>query len=125
MADKLAKDEMRVGLLKALGSDEGSLLGDYLQMAALLGVSGAIPGLLAGWKITNWLNQVAPARSPELLCTPQLGAAVLFLTTLTAMVASIAPVSRAIRQCATWTLYSTSLMESASPSLDTVEASSP
>jgi len=125
MADKLAKDEMRVGLLKALGSDEGSLLGDYLQMAALLGIAGATPGLLAGWKITNWLNQVAPARTPGLLFTPQLGAAVLFLTTLTAMVASIAPVSRAIRQCATWTLYSTSLMEPASPSLDAVEASSP
>ena len=125
MADRLVQDEMRVGLLKALGSDEGRLLGDYLQMAALLGIEGAIPGLLAGWKITNLLNQVAPDRTPGLLFTPQLGAAVFFLIALTAMVASIAPVSRALRQSATWTLYSTSLMEPASPSPDGVEASFP
>jgi hypothetical protein len=106
MMDRLTSDERRVGLLRALGANEGMLLGDYLQIASVLGVAGALPGVVGGWAISTVLNQLGPSGSAELLFTPRLGASVFFFVVLTAMVAAVAPVSRAIRQDATWTLYS-------------------
>jgi hypothetical protein len=109
MSDRLFRDELRVGLLKALGSDEGMLLGDYLQMAAVLGVAGALPGVLGGWATAAALNHLAPVQTAELLFTPRLGAFVVFAVVVTAMFAAVAPVSRAVRQDGTWPLYYSSL----------------
>ncbi len=125
MTGRLMQDELRVGLLKALGADEGMLLGDYLQMAAILGLAGGLPGVLGGWELSTWLNQLGSSTSVELLFTPRLGAAVFFFIVLTAMIAAIAPVSRAIRQDATRILYSTSLIEREAESLTKATASSP
>jgi hypothetical protein len=108
MVDRLVRDEQRIGLLKALGSDEGMLLGDYLQMAAVCGLLGAVPGVLGGWIASGKLNSLASDGSAKLLFTPQLGASVLFLVVITAIVAAIVPVSQAIRQSATRALYSAS-----------------
>jgi predicted lysophospholipase L1 biosynthesis ABC-type transport system permease subunit len=115
--DRLARDTRRVALLRALGSNEGMLLGDYLQVASILGVAGALPGVFGGWALSAVLNRVGPSRSAELLFTPRLGASVFFFIVLAAMVAAIAPVSRAVRQDATWTLYSASLTQSEAASL--------
>ncbi len=108
MLDRLARDERRVALLRALGSDEGLLLGDYLTMASLLGLASGMPGVLGGWVLSNILNRLGPSRSAELLFTPALGASVFFLVVLTAMLAAVVPVSRGIRRDAAWTLYSSS-----------------
>jgi len=105
MRDRLAKDEQRISLLKALGSDEGALLGEYLQMAAVLGVVGALLGILGGWAVTMWLNGLALHDSPQLIFTPRLGAATLFAVAVTSIVAAVAPVVDAVRQSATWSLY--------------------
>jgi hypothetical protein len=123
MADRLGQDELRVGLLKALGADEGILLGDYLQTAAVLGAIGALPGLLLGWVVTGMLNQLAPAKTAYLLFTPRLGAVVFFFVVLVAMCAAIAPVSRAVRQDGTWALYYSSLARPRAPA--PLEAPSP
>ncbi len=106
MLDRLTRDERRVALLRALGSDEGLLLGDYLTMASLLGLVGGMPGVLGGWVLSNVLNGLGPSKSPELLFTPGVGARVFFFIVLTAMLAAVVPVSRGIRQDAAWTLFS-------------------
>jgi predicted lysophospholipase L1 biosynthesis ABC-type transport system permease subunit len=108
MKDRLAKDEQRIGLLKALGSDEGTLLGEYLQMAAILGVVGGLLGTLGGWAVCTLLNRLGPYGSPALVFTPRLGAAVFFAIAMTGMVAAVAPAVDAVRQDATWPLYSSS-----------------
>ncbi len=125
MSDRLVRDELRVGLLKALGSDEGMLLGDYLQMAAVLGVAGALPGVLGGWAAATVLNDLAPARTAELLFTPRLGAGMLFAVVVAAMFAAVAPVSRAVRQDGTWPLYYSSLTRPEGPSSAQLGTSSP
>jgi len=125
MSDRLVRDELRVGLLKALGSDEGTLLGDYLQMAAVLGVAGALPGVLGGWAAATVLNDLAPARTAELLFTPRLGAGMLFAVVVAAMFAAVAPVSRAVRQDGTWPLYYSSLTRPEGPSSAQLGTSSP
>jgi hypothetical protein len=111
MVYRLAADEPRISLLKALGASESQLLGQYVQMAAVLGVMGALPGLLGGCAVSALLNRLGPAGSAELLFTPQLAAAAFFFTVLTAMVAAVGPVVRAIRQDATATLYASSLTD--------------
>ncbi len=123
MADRLGRDELRVGLLKALGADEGMLLGDYLQSAAILGCIGALPGVLLGWAASSILNGLAPAQTAYLLFTPRLGAAVFFFVVLVAMCAAIAPVSRSVRQDGTWALYYSSLARPRAPA--PLKASSP
>lgn len=122
MADRLGHDELRVGLLKALGADEGMLLGNYLQTAAILGSIGALPGVILGWAASGMLNQLAPVQTPYLLFTPRLGAVVFFFVVLVAMCAAIAPASRAVRQDGTWALYYSSLAKPRAPS--PLEASS-
>jgi predicted lysophospholipase L1 biosynthesis ABC-type transport system permease subunit len=102
------KDEHRIGLLKALGSDEGTLLGEYLQMAAVLGVVAGLLGACGGWAAVSYLNRWGPAGSPELIFTPRLGAAIFFIIAMTAMVAAVAPAIDAVRQDTTWLLYSSS-----------------
>jgi ABC-type lipoprotein release transport system permease subunit len=108
MRDRFARDEQRIGLLKALGSDEGTLLGEYLQMAAVLGVVAGLLGAWAGWAAVSYLNRLGPSGSPELIFTPRLGAAVFFTMTMTAMMAAVAPTTDAVRQDAVWPLYSSS-----------------
>jgi hypothetical protein len=125
MSDRLVRDELRVGLLKALGSDEGMLFGDYLQMAAVLGGVGALPGVLGGWAAATVLNDLAPAQTAWLLFTPRLGAAIFFVTVVAAMLTAVAPVSRAVRQDGTWPLYYSSLTRPDAPSSERLGPSSP
>jgi ABC-type antimicrobial peptide transport system permease subunit len=106
MDDLLHHDAPRIALLKAVGANEGTLLGEYLQIASVLGAIGAIPGVLGGWAATSFVNQAAAAGSAQLLFTPSLGASVFFFVTLTAMAAALAPVSHAVRQDVTPALYS-------------------
>jgi hypothetical protein len=108
MGDRFARDEQRIGLLKALGSDEGMLLGEYLQMAAVLGVAAGLLGAWGGWAIASRLNALGPVGSPQLIFTPRLGAAVFFVLAMTAMVAAVAPTTDALRQGAMGPLYSSS-----------------
>jgi len=115
MLDRIRRDEGRVALLRALGSDEGLLLGDYLTMASLLGLAGGIPGVLGGWVLSNVLNGLGPSRSGELLFTPALSARVFFFTVLSAMLAAVVPVSRGIRRDAAWTLYASAPESGALP----------
>ena len=105
ITERLARDRLRVSLLKALGTDEGQLLGDYMQLAALLGCVGALPGIFCGWLVANALNRVAPDRTVRLLFTPQLGAAAFLLIAITAMVAALGPISHSIRQGAVSHLF--------------------
>jgi hypothetical protein len=106
VADMLSHDALQIGLLKALGSDEGTLLGQYLQKASVLGVAGAVPGVVCGWAAASWLNRWASAGSAQLRFTPSLGAGVFFCLVLTSMAAALGPVSHAIRQDVTTILYS-------------------
>jgi len=108
MTDKTARDERRVGLLKALGADEGMLIGDYLQSAVVLGIAGGLPGVLWGWAASAVLNGMGPSGSTKLLFTPRLGAGTFLFIVLAAMIAAVAPASRAVRQDAAWTLYASS-----------------
>ena len=105
MRARLARDEQHIGLLRALGSNEGTLLGEYLQIAAVLGVVAGLLGTGSGWALASYLNRWSPSGSPELILTPQLGAAVFFVTSMTAMLAAVAPTMDAVRQDATWSLY--------------------
>ena len=111
IAERLSQDQQRVALLRALGSTEGMLLGDYLQQSAILGAIGAVPGVLAGWALCTILNRMGPAKAVDLLFTPRLGATVFFLAVLAAMVGAVAPTSRAVRGDATWTLYASDKSE--------------
>jgi hypothetical protein len=106
MSDRFTRDGHRIGLLKALGSNEGTLLGEYLQLAAVLGVVAALLGVGGGWAVQSYLNHWGPSGSPELIFTPRLGAAVFFAMAMTAMVAAVAPTTDAVRQDAVWPLYS-------------------
>jgi hypothetical protein len=106
MSDRSTRDEQRIGLLKALGSDEGTLLGEYLQLAAVLGVVAALLGVCSGWAVQSYLNRLGPPGSPQLIFTPRLGAAVFFVMAMTAMMAAVAPTTDAVRQDAIWPLYS-------------------
>lgn len=108
MKDRLARDEERIALLKALGSAEGVLLGEYLQMAALLGIVAGLLGVLSGWVVVSYVNTWGPSGSPQLMFTPRLGAAVFFALATTAVGAAVAPTMDAVRQDATWPLYSSS-----------------
>ena len=108
MRDRFARDEQRIGLLKALGADEGALLGEYLQIAAVLGVAAGLLGVWGGWAAASYLNRLGPSGSPELVLTPRLGAAVFFTMAMTAMAAAVTPASDAVRQDATRPLYSSS-----------------
>jgi ABC-type lipoprotein release transport system permease subunit len=108
MRDRFARDEQRIGLLKALGSDEGTLLGEYLQMAAVLGAVAGLLGVCGGWAAAAYLNRWGPSGSPELILTPRLGAAVFFAMAMTAMIAAVTPTTDAVRQDAIWPLYSSS-----------------
>ena len=108
---RLAADETRISLLKALGASESQLLGEYVQSAAVLGTIGALPGLLGGYAVSALLNELGPTGSAELLFTPQLAATAFFFTVLTAMAAAVGPVIRAIRQDATATLYASSSID--------------
>jgi ABC-type lipoprotein release transport system permease subunit len=108
MRDRFAREEQRIGLLKALGSDEGTLLGEYLQMAAVLGVAAGLLGVFGGWVTVSYLNRLGPSGSPELILTPRLGAAVFFAMAITAIIAAVAPTTDAVRQDAVWPLYSSS-----------------
>jgi len=108
--DRLTRDKQRIALLRAMGSGEGMLLGDYLQMASILGTVGALPGILGGWVVSIVLNRLGPSCSAELLFTPRLGASAFFFIVLTAMSSSVVPISQAVRQDATWMLYSSSLL---------------
>jgi hypothetical protein len=105
MSERLAHDEVRIALLKAMGVDEGRLLGDYVQLAALQGLAGAILGLLAGSAVVILLNTAAPDGTPSLSLSAQLLSSSFFLTVITTVLASLAPISQAIRQAATRTLY--------------------
>jgi ABC-type antimicrobial peptide transport system permease subunit len=105
MGIRLAEDEQRIGLSKALGADEGMLFGEYLHRSAILGIIGGLLGVLGGWAITAMLNQLAASGTTELLFTPRLGAGVFFFTVLMAVLSSVAPASRAARQDASGVLY--------------------
>jgi hypothetical protein len=105
IAQRVSHDEQRIALLHALGSSEGMLFGDYLQQAAVLGIAGALLGLVGSWALTALLNGMGPAQAATLLLTPRLAAAVFFFVVLAAMVGAVAPTSRAVRRDATWTLY--------------------
>jgi len=108
MTDRLVEDERRISLLKALGADEGLLFGEYLQKATVLGIAGALCGVLGGWLVLTVVNMLGPSDSAWLLFTPRLGAIAFFLVALVAMIAAVAPASRAARQDAAWTLYASS-----------------
>jgi ABC-type antimicrobial peptide transport system permease subunit len=105
MRDRFARDEQRIGLLKALGSNEGTLLGEYLQLAAVLGVAAGLLGVCAGWAAGSYWNLWGPAGSPELILTPRLAAAVFFAIAMAAMLAAVAPATDAVRRDAAGSLY--------------------
>jgi len=113
MAVRLTKDDQRVSLSKALGADEGTLFGKYVQKGTVLGIVGGTLGVLGGWAVATTLNQLAASGSTELLFTPRLGAGVFFFIVLTAIAATIGPASLATRRDAGWILY-------ASPTTETV-----
>jgi predicted lysophospholipase L1 biosynthesis ABC-type transport system permease subunit len=105
IAERVSQDEQRIALLRALGSSEGMLFGDYVQQSAILGIMGALLGLLGSRALCAMLNEMGSAQSVELLLTARLGAAAFFVVVLAAMVGAVAPTSRAVRRNATWTLY--------------------
>ena len=108
MAQTVLHDEERVALLRALGSSEGMLFGDYLQQAAIVGVAGALLGGLGSWVLCAVLNGIGPAKAMELLFSARLGAAVSFGVAIAAMAGAVAPVARAVRRSAARTLYGSS-----------------
>ena len=95
---RLMDEERQIGLLRAFGTDEGSVLGQYLQKATLLGVASALVGILCGWALARVLNGLGPAQSVELLFTPGLGAGVCFAMVLVTVLAAAGPATRAARQ---------------------------
>ncbi len=105
MRDRFVRDEQRIGLLKALGSTEGTLLGEYLQLAAGLGVLAGLLGVGAGWAAGFHWNLWGPAGSPQLILTPRLAAAVFFAVAMAAMLAAVAPAMDAVRRDAAGSLY--------------------
>jgi hypothetical protein len=105
LARRLMEDERHVGLLKAFGTDEGSILGEYLQRAIVLGVASALAGILCGWALSRALNGLGPAQSVELLFTPRLGAGVCFAVVLVTVLAATGPAARAARQSVSRALY--------------------
>jgi len=109
MTGWLDRDKQRISLLRAMGADEGRLLGEYLQQATILGAVAGFPGVLGGWAVSAMFNRLGPSGSVELLSTPRSAAGVFFLIVLAAIVAAVVPVSRAVRQDVMWLLRSASL----------------
>jgi len=105
IAERLSQQEQRVALMRALGSSEGMIFGQYLQQAAVLGALGASVGLLGGWALCTRINGIAPAKAAQLLLTSRLGATTFFFIVLASMVGAVAPTSRVVRRDATWVLY--------------------
>lgn len=105
LARRLMEDERQVGLLKAFGTDESSIFGEYLQRAIVLGVASSLAGTLCGWALSRVLNGLGPAQSVELLFTPRLGAGVCFAVVLVTVLAATGPAARAARQSVSRALY--------------------
>jgi len=105
VARRLMEDERHVGLLKAFGTDEGSILGEYLQRAIVLGVASSLAGMLCGWVLSRVLNGLGSAQSVELLFTPGLGAGVCFAMVLVTVLAAAGPATRAARQSVSRILF--------------------
>jgi hypothetical protein len=104
-AHRMIWDERRVGLLKAFGVPDGSLIGGYLEQAIALGIAGGILSLCAGWAALSLVNALAAPGGVELLFTPHLGAGVFFLVLVTCVTAAAIPVSRSARRDAMPVLY--------------------
>jgi len=103
----VAADRERIGVLKALGSTEGRLLGDYVLRIVLLGASCGLVGVVVGQVACGLFNRIGYEGAFRLAVTPGLAAAVFVGSVFAALVGAVAPVAGAIRQGATEALYTT------------------
>ena len=103
-----------IGILKALGATEGQIARLFLIEASLIGIVGALAGLLFGWLATQVVNLVllqmlvqqagpgvlgsTPGRPPTVLDTPNwVPLVVLAFAWLVAVLAGLYPALRAAR----------------------------
>jgi ABC-type lipoprotein release transport system permease subunit len=89
-----------VGILRALGSSTTTILGLFLTKALLLGVLGAVLGILLGALIAQWVEGAEAAPSGGWLASlpSSTWSTILFLTPLFAVLASWVPATLAARQ---------------------------
>ncbi len=96
-----------IGILRALGSSTFTILRLFLTKAVILGLFGAVAGLLGGWLVARVLESgVAESGVAESgvaiegtsLVSPMLGATVLALTPALTLLASWVPAMLAARQ---------------------------
>jgi putative ABC transport system permease protein len=88
-----------IGIMKALGASNRTILSQFLTEAALLGFLGSLIGLALGWGLAIVMAQVVPyvlssnlilrLIPTQLVMTPQLTLDAIFLSTLFAVVVSV------------------------------------
>jgi ABC-type antimicrobial peptide transport system permease subunit len=101
----VSAENERIGLLKALGSTEGELLGDYLQRIMFFGSACGLAGVIVGQVVCFLLNGLGHEGAFQLVVTPRLAAGV-FVGSVVVALASAAPaVVDAVRRDATSSLY--------------------
>ena len=114
-ARSVSEEQERLGVLKALGSTEGQLLGEYLQRILTLGSAAGLAGVVVGQVACYLLNQVGHEGAFRLVVTPGLATAAFVGSVLAALASSAAPVAAAVRRDATAALYTAATQETRVP----------
>lgn len=109
----------RIGLLKALGSTEGRLLGGYLEQIMVFGSACGLAGVVVGQAACALLNIAASEGGFRLVVTPGLVAGVFIGSVVVVLVAATGPVAAAVRRGATEVLYAEPVGCSGAPEFGT------
>jgi putative ABC transport system permease protein len=89
-----------IGIKKALGADDSTIVREYLAEAALMGLFGGASGLWFGWVVANLLNVVVAGGqggSDVWLVTPRLAVMVLAFAVGLGLIAGVYPAWSAAR----------------------------
>jgi putative ABC transport system permease protein len=87
-----------IGIKKAVGARTSDILREYLAESAVVGLVGAVLGLLAGWGVTALVNALTASSGSMLFAvTPVLAATVLAIGLTIGAVAGIMPALKAAR----------------------------
>jgi len=98
MVMAVAERTREIGIKKALGARDLDIMAEYLMEAALIGLLGGLAGLLVGWGLVNFINNLtAPSGTTIFTLTPRLAGGSLAFSVILGVGAGVYPAWRAAR----------------------------